>query len=107
MFKTTAKLAAVTFTAGALALVGAASAGSASAATAAKPKATPACSAVFSQCATPVIAVSAVSSRDLHPASDFPMRYTGPEPAVAYGYIGTSFTNNPQDGTDQRSGNAI
>src|ERR1019366_5431058 len=105
MFKTTARLAAVTFTAGALALVGAASAGSASAATTANPKATPACKAVFLQCATPVIAVSAVSLADLVPSADFAMRYAGRRrgTGVAYGDIETSFTNSLQDGTEDWS----
>src|ERR1035441_7136427 len=105
MFKTTARLAAVTFTAGALALVGAASAGSASAATTANPKATPACKAVFLQCATPVIAVSAVSLADLVPSADFAMRYAGPRPGtgVAYGDIETSFTRSEEHTSELQS----
>ena len=102
MFKTTARLAAVTFTAGALALVGAASAGSASAATTSKPDATPACKAISSNCQTPVVAVSATSSTDLTPADDFAMRYAGPRPStgVAYGDVRTDFSNSLQDGTE-------
>jgi hypothetical protein len=92
--------AATVVAAGALALTGA---GAAGASTAARPDATPACHAVFGQCATPVIAVSAVSSKDLHPAADFALQYTGPEPAVAYGDIETSFTNSLQDGTEDWS----
>ena len=92
--------AATVVAAGALALTGA---GAAGAATAAHPNATAACHAVFSQCATPVIAVSAVSTADLHPAADFALQYTGPTPAVAYGAIETSFTNNAQDGTEDWS----
>src|ERR1019366_1717662 len=105
MFKTTARLAAVTFTAGALALVGAASAGSASAATTAKPAATGACVAAFPQCETPVVAVSATSSTDLTPADDFAMRYAGPRPStgVAYGDVRTDFSNSLQDGTEDWS----
>src|ERR1035441_3038487 len=105
MFKTTARLAAVTFTAGALALAGAASAGSASAATTAKPKATPACTGVFPNCQTPVVAVSAVSTLDLVPSSDFAMRYAGPSPGtgVAYGDVRTDFSNSLQDGTEDWS----
>ena len=104
MFKTTARLAAVTFTAGALALVGAASAGSASAATTAKPKATLACDAVFT-CYTPVVAVSAVSALDLTPTADFGMQYAGPSPStgVAYGVVRTNFSNSLQDGTEDWS----
>src|ERR1019366_5785956 len=104
MFKTTARLAAVTFTAGALALVGAASAGSASAATTAKPKATLACDAVFT-CVTPVVAVSAVSPNDLTPTADFGMQYAGPSPGtgVAYGVVRTNFSNSRQDGTEDWS----
>ena len=102
MFKTTARLAAVTFTAGALALVGAASAGSASAATTAKPDSTTACKAVSVNCQTPVVAVSAVSGGDLFPGDDFAMRYAGPRPStgVAYGDVRTDFSNSLQDGTE-------
>src|ERR1019366_7782583 len=90
---------------GALALVGAASAGSASAATTAKPKATPACSAVFTQCQTPVVAVSAVSALDLLPSADFAMQYAGPNrgTGVAYGVVRTNFSNSLQDGTEDWS----
>src|ERR1019366_4650452 len=103
MFKTTARLAAVTFTAGALALVGAASAVSASAAT--TPNATPGCSGVFPTCRTPVVAVSAVSSSDLTPGADFAMQYAGPSPTtgVAYGVVRTNFSNSLQDGTEDWS----
>src|ERR1017187_10311405 len=102
MFKTTARLAAVTFTAGALALVGAASAGSASAATTAKPDSTTACKAVSGNCQTPVVAVSAISLTDLIPSADFAMPYAGPRPSagVAYGDVRTDFSNSLQDGTE-------
>jgi hypothetical protein len=102
MFKTTARLAAVTFTAGALALAGAASAGSASAATTAKPASTGACKSVSGNCQTPVVAVSATSSTDLTPSADFAMRYAGPRPStgVAYGDVRTDFSNSLQDGTE-------
>jgi hypothetical protein len=99
MFKTTARLAAVTFTAGALALAGAASAG---AATTATPNATAGCSGVFPQCRTPVVALSTTSSTDLVPAADFAMRYAGKSPGtgVAYGDVRTNFQNTLQDGTE-------
>jgi hypothetical protein len=102
MFKTTARLAAVTFTAGALALAGAASAGSASAATTSKPDSTGACKTVSLNCQTPVVAVSATSSTDLTPSADFAMRYAGPRPStgVAYGDVRTDFSNSLQDGTE-------
>src|ERR1019366_507825 len=105
MFKTTARLAAVTFTAGALALAGAASAGSASAATTAKPASTTACKSVSGNCQTPVVAVSATSSTDLTPSADFAMRYAGPRPGtgVAYGDVETNFSNSLQDGTEDWS----
>jgi hypothetical protein len=105
VFKTTARLAAVTFTAGALALVGAASAGSASAATTAKPKASSGCTAYFPQCQTPVVAQSATSSTNLTPADDYGMQYTGADPTtgVAYGHVSTSFSNSLQDGTEDWS----
>src|ERR1039457_5815871 len=106
MFKTTARLAAVTFTAGALALVGAASAGSAGAATtSARSNSTTACYAVSSNWQTPVVAVSATSSTDLTPADDFAMRYAGPRPStgVAYGDVRTDFSNSLQDGTEDWS----
>src|ERR1035441_4482893 len=106
MFKTTARLAAVTFTAGALALVGAASAGSASAATtSAHSNSTLACKQVFGICRTPVVAVSAVSSSDLTPGADFAMQYAGPSPTtgVAYGVVRTNFSNSLQDGTEDWS----
>jgi hypothetical protein len=67
------------------------------------PDATPACHAVFSQCATPVIAVSAISSHDLTAADDFALQYAGPQPAVAYGAIETNFSNSLQDGTEDWS----
>jgi hypothetical protein len=89
--------AATVVAAGALALTGA---GAAGAATAAHPNATAACHAVFSQCATPVIAVSSVSANNLTPADDFALSYAGPTPAVAYGNIETNFQNNAQDGTE-------
>ena len=62
--------------------------------------ATAACHVEFSQCATPVIAVSSVSANDLTPADDFALSYAGPTPAVAYGNIETNFQNNAQDGTE-------
>jgi hypothetical protein len=62
--------------------------------------ATTACHAEFSQCATPVIAVSSVSANNLTPADDFALSYAGPTPAVAYGNIETNFQNNAQDGTE-------
>src|ERR1039458_7852310 len=91
--------AATVVAAGALSLSGA---GAAGAATAAHPNATAACHAVFSQCATPVIAVSSVSATDLTPSADFALQYTGASPhtGVAYGAIETSFSNSLQDGTE-------
>jgi hypothetical protein len=94
--------AATVVAAGALALTGA---GAAGASATAHPNATPACSAVFSQCATPVVAVSATSAGDLVPANNFALQYTGANPGtgVAYGTIETSFSNSLQDGTEDWS----
>src|ERR1039457_5852044 len=57
--------------------------------------ATTACHAEFSQCATPVIAVSSVSANNLTPADDFALSYAGPTPAVAYGNIENRSPHRP------------
>ena len=94
--------AATVVAAGALALTGASAAG---AATAARPKATPACTVVFTNCQTPVAAIAANPANDLTPSSDVAMRYTGPNPAAgaAYGNISSYSANNLQDGTEDFS----
>ena len=94
--------AATVVAAGALALTGA---GAANAASAARPASTTACKAVFGQCATPVVAQSAVSTLDLTPADDFALRYAGASPAagVAYGDVEVNFSNSLQDGTEDWS----
>ena len=94
--------AATVVAAGALALTGA---GAAGASAVAHPDASAGCSAVFSECQTPVVAVSAVSADDLTPGDDFALRYAGADPVtgVAYGNVETNFSNDLQDGTEDWS----